>query len=58
MTDSPCHDCEFRDPPCWGECEIYKAWKKQVEAERHHTTHERCVLSDMWNYGGCKRKKK
>lgn len=30
----PCKDCEFRHTACWGDCEVYKAYKKQVEDER------------------------
>ena len=26
---SPCIDCPDRNPPCWGTCEKYLAWKAE-----------------------------
>ena len=30
---APCKDCEFRHVGCHAECEVYKDWKKDHEAE-------------------------
>jgi len=29
--DGPCLNCKNRNPPCWGSCEEYKAWRTEFD---------------------------
>ena len=32
--NTPCLDCQDREPGCHGKCDKYKTWKAQYEAEK------------------------
>lgn len=31
---APCKGCDRRHAACWAECEDYKAWRAEMDAER------------------------
>lgn len=57
----PCKDCDHRHEACWGECEVYKAYRKHYQdmrKDRLRTQEARAFLSDSFVKQDRKRMKK
>lgn len=40
MLISPCKECKKREYKCHASCEMYKAWKEEVDKEREYLQQE------------------
>lgn len=47
----PCKNCERRHPACWGDCEVYRQYRKhydETKDEMHRKMEARDFLSDSF----------
>lgn len=56
MTNPPCKGCTERHPACHDNCEGYKAWKANREAENEHLRKvTQPIDADLIRYNGAMR---